>query len=324
MVNMLPRETFANRCLSVWLYGLSWRQLVLKNSRCPGINRIRRVGRWKALQAAARKTVSVESLMRLSGIIECGAGAKKLLRRRAAIALIRLTENTVPSCERLQAAHARGLALALPKLLSTPHQLSELLPSNVCDQLIREANDYAEQNGWGSLHRRYPTVDLPLSCLPSGAHVELILRSHAFPHFSRMYGHHYGPPSSLKFRDLFVAKYDADTPNAQRGLAGHVRHNSQTLLWCRRSCWLGVVQVDASLLSLVLQLSPSASFEGGGTYFEHIPLLIQPGQGGAALFLGKVYHAAEPITRGRRYVLVALVDRRETARTRADCDSAVS
>ena len=67
--------------------------------------------------------------------------------------------------------------------------------------------------------------------------------------------------------------------------------------------------VDASLLSLVLQLSPDGAFEGGGTYFEHLARLYRVCQGGAVLFLGKVYHAAQPITSGRRYVLVALVDR---------------
>lgn len=60
---------------------------------------------------------------------------------------------------------------------------------------------------------------------------------------------------------------------------------------------------------MVLQLSPDCSFDGGGTYFEHLPQLFKPGQGGAVLFLGKVYHSAQPITRGQRYVLVALVDR---------------
>ena len=103
--------------------------------------------------------------------------------------------------------------------------------------------------------------------------------------FQRVYGERYGPPESLAFRDLFVAKYEA---GGQRGLAGHV---------------------DTSLLSLVLQLNPTSEFDGGGTHFEHLRRTVAPAQGGAVCFLGKVYHAGVEVTRGRRFVLVALIER---------------
>ena len=74
--------------------------------------------------------------------------------------------------------------------------------------------------------------------------------------------------------------------------------------------------MDESLLSLVLQLSPEGSFDGGGTNFEvgggahgAEPQLVLPGCGGAVLFLGRVFHSAAPITRGVRHVLVALIER---------------
>ena len=152
---------------------------------------------------------------------------------------------------------------------------------------------HAAQHGWGSLHRQYPTVDITVDKLACGGEVRRVLRSRLLPLYAERFGTQYGPAASLDFRDLFVAQYDAEAPGGQVGLEGHV---------------------DASMLSMVLQLSAAASFEGGGTRFEHGRrggLVCRPEQGGAVLFLGKIFHAAEPITRGRRYVLVALIDRTE-------------
>ncbi|KAL1495955.1 hypothetical protein AB1Y20_014597 [Prymnesium parvum] len=283
----LPRESSIDQKLSIWLHGLDRAGLVLRHSH--GAVALRAHERWAALQSVADSDVPTSALLRLAGIIELGQRGKLKLRRAAAIGLIRLTAHAMPEDERLQAAHARGLALALPRRLAMPHAVLSLIPGALCDEVVLQAERYAADHGWGSLHRRYPTVDLPVSCLGCGAEIEALMREEALPQFARLFGAEYGPQSELTFRDLFVAKYDASTSGAQTGLDGHV---------------------DASLLSMVVQLSRDHDFDGGGTFFEHIPVLIRPGQGGAVLFLGKIYHAALPITRGRRYVLVALVDRR--------------
>ena len=68
--------------------------------------------------------------------------------------------------------------------------------------------------------------------------------------------------------------------------------------------------VDESHLSFVLQLSESGEFEGGGTRFEREPRVLTPGRGNALIFLGRVWHEAVPITRGERFVLVGLLNRR--------------
>ena len=129
---------------------------------------------------------------------------------------------------------------------------------------------------------------MPVDQLACASEIRCALGKRALPRFRELFGVQYGGP--LRFRDLFVAKYEQ--PDGQAGLDGHV---------------------DASLLSLVLQLNPLDEFEGGGTYFEHCDLCARPQPGGAVLFLGKVYHAARPITCGRRLILVALIDRDEQA-----------
>eukprot|EP00316_Scyphosphaera_apsteinii_P009360 CAMPEP_0119340934 /NCGR_PEP_ID=MMETSP1333-20130426/101308_1 /TAXON_ID=418940 /ORGANISM="Scyphosphaera apsteinii, Strain RCC1455" /LENGTH=239 /DNA_ID=CAMNT_0007352799 /DNA_START=42 /DNA_END=761 /DNA_ORIENTATION=+ len=207
-------------------------------------------------------------------------------RRAAAIALIKLSSKLCkPLSERMQAAAARGLALALPKRLATPRLVPGLLSTAECTLLLGEAEAYGQVHGWGSLHRKYPTVDLSVAKLPCGESINQLMKERALPAFSHLFGAEYGPPGQLRFRDLFVAKYEA---HEQAGLSGHV---------------------DASFLSLVMQLNSPDEFEGGGTYFEHSDMLLRPEQGNAAFFLGKVFHEGRCITRGRRFVLVALIDR---------------
>lgn len=208
--------------LDVWLYGRSRRGPLARCSRFCA-SKCSPSARWRALQQLASHRVPLSALMRLAHIIERGMRGGKKLRRAAAVAFLRLTASEPPACMRLQEAHARCLALALPRRLAIPHVVPKLLSSDTCEGIIREADAYGEAHGWGSLHRRYPTVDLPIACIPGASGVEGLLHSKALPHFARLYGPEYGPPSSLRFRDLFVAKYDAETPRAQVGLDGHVR-----------------------------------------------------------------------------------------------------
>ena len=209
-------------------------------------------------------------------------------RRAAAVGLLQICRHnpTLREGPRVQSAIARAIALALPKRLSTPRLLRGLLSVDECSSLLAAAQQHGQEHGWGSLHRQYPTVDIPVASLRGGAEVTACVRARAFPAFERFFGAPYGPPESLTLRDCFVAKYEAA---GQTGLAGHV---------------------DASFLSLVMTLNHPSSFDHGGTYFEHIGETFNPDQGDAICFLGKVYHEALPITRGVRFVLVALIDRR--------------
>ena len=104
--------------------------------------------------------------------------------------------------------------------------------SLVSGPVVQPADAHALQRGWGSLHRQYPTVDITVDQLSCGAEIRATLATRLLPLFAERFGAQYGPASSLDFRDLFVAKYDADAADGQRGLDGHV---------------------DASMLSMVLQ-----------------------------------------------------------------------
>ena len=277
--------------LRLWLYGV----LVRPDS----VQRCEEHKRWEALEELSRRLDALSPLLfRLARIVELGYRCSRFgLRRRAAIGLIRLCEGRPPDSLRLQVALARAISLALPRRLSAPHIVPTLLSDGECDALVAECDAHG---GWGSLHRKYSTVDLPVEKLACGARIEAIVAERLLPRFGEKFGERYGPPAQLRFRNLFVAKYEVGGGAQADELAGHPAPQPGL-----------AYHVDESLLSMVLQLSADDDFEGGGTCFEgrRADLVVKPGRGGAVLFLGKVYHAAAPITRGRRLVLVALVDR---------------
>jgi len=264
--------------------------------------------RWDALDrlcARCDRHGTAAALARLIGATSGdGDGDRKRRRlsrrrRRASIALLRLCAGKPPPDDvRLQMALARGLALALPRRLARPTIIEDVLSPAECLSLACEARAEGAAHGWGSLHRKYSTQDMPVERLPSGPRIHAKLRAELLPEFVRRFGPRFGPSEALRFVSLFVVRYVADTAadGGQRGLAGHV---------------------DESLLSFVLTLSRADAFDGGGTSFERSgcggPVVIRPQQGHAVLFLGRVYHEALPIHRGERLVLVGLLAREETA-----------
>ena len=260
------------RLLALWLRG----------------GRRRKLLRWAALDAlcARASRLPPAAILELVRRVEQPAAYSQRERRAAAIALARLHPKP-PDAERTQAALARGLALALPRRLATPRVRRALLSAAECDALVAQATAHAAAHGWGSMHRKYPTTDISVADLACGAAVRAALHARALPAFAA-YGAQFGPASELRFRDLFVAKYDADAAGGQRGLDGHI---------------------DCSFLSMVLQLNPTADFEGGGTRFEHRDLVVRPEQGDGVLFLSKLYHEGVPIRSGTRYILVGLIVR---------------
>ena len=216
-------------------------------------------------------------------------------RRRAAIALLRLSQRTLETGDALQKALGKSLALALPRRLGRPTIVGGVLSICDCELLMREAVAEGRSRGWGSLHRNYSTQDMPIERLPSGARVRAALYAELVPEYPRRFGPRFEPAEALSFINLFIVRYTADAAEhgGQAGLAGHL---------------------DTSLLSFVLQLSPEDAFGGGGTSFLvggcSEPVVIHPGQGSAVLFLGRVWHEALPICRGERIVLVGLLERR--------------
>ena len=281
-----------------------------------------RVMRWAALDALCRRGCGRPAVCdHLIGIVERPDEHRLGLRRAAAIALIRLYGGVSGQQQsgRLQQALARGLALALPQRLSMPQLVPAMLSAAECATLLAQADAHALQRGWGSLHRQYPTVDITVDQLSCGAELRATLAMRLLPLFAERFGTQYGPASSLDFRDLFVAKYDADAMDGvQPSCPALGRPGSLTKPGASVAGQRGLDgHVDASMLSMVLQLNSTADFDGGGTRFEHVGvrgLVCQPEQGTAVLFLGKIFHAAQPILRGKRYVLVALIDRHDIVR----------
>ena len=81
--------------------------------------------------------------------------------------------------------------------------------------------------------------------------------------------------------DCFLVRYDAE---AQNSLSLHT---------------------DQSLLSFTIALNDPTEYEGGGTFFRGAGRAIDaPAAGHAIMFPGKAEHAGEPITKGRRYIVV--------------------
>ena len=259
--------------------------------------------RWAALESLSSSSdgnsdSSLDQLLhRLASFIERDHLWKVKLRRRAAVALLKLSPYA-PDNERLQRALARSLALALPRRLAKPLVIDDVMEAAMCEKLIAECRASSD---WTSLHRRYSTHDLPIDRLPSGACVSALVRQRVLPMFAAHFGSRYGPGEELQFVHgsgscgLFVVRYacdgdgGSDGHHPQRGLAGHI---------------------DESLCSFVLALSDTADFTGGGTRFEGTKEVIRPPRGSAVLFLGKVWHQGMEITSGERFVLVGLANRR--------------
>lgn len=206
-------------------------RLLLRRCLCS-----RSEARWDALDALAkshRQHGAVRSW--LATLVEAAEGvgdddrlrrSRARRRRRAAIALLRICRNSragvAPDDARLQAALARGLALALPRRLSRPNVAHSVLPPAECEALAREAKCVGAQNGWGSLHRKYSTHDMPVERLASGPRLLERLRATLLPEFPKRFGARFGPEAALRFINLFVVRYTASKADGQQGLDGHV------------------------------------------------------------------------------------------------------
>ena len=67
------------------------------------------------------------------------------------------------------------------------------------------------------------------------------------------------------------------------------------------------VHADPSLFAFTLALSPADSFDGGGTYFEHVDQVLHMDQGQVTFRPGSVRHAGAQVRKGLRYVLAGFI-----------------
>tara|TARA_B100001094_G_C18036455_1_gene722792 strand:- start:49 stop:723 length:675 start_codon:yes stop_codon:yes gene_type:complete len=160
--------------------------------------------------------------------------------------------------------------------------IQNLLFPEECDNIIREAEDYATDNsGWTTeRHDNYPTTDNEITS--SWATYNIInsrIHKYIFPEIANMY---YINSSKLEINELFVAKY---SDNTQTKLDEHV---------------------DGSEFSFVIALNDN--FSGGGTHFVHNNKTIKLNKGACLVFSGQSRHSGVKVTKGTRYILTGFLN----------------
>ena len=113
-----------------------------------------------------------------------------------------------------------------------------------------------------------------------------------WPTLAKLFPEVVGDTSLLRAHSVAVLKYNSSHPRTD-------------------------VHVDDALLAFTIALSRPDSFEGGGTYFEHIDQVVDMGQGHATFRPGSVRHAGSTVLSGLRYVVggfIAVSDKVEHVR----------
>jgi len=175
--------------------------------------------------------------------------------------------------------------------LEEPFCMESLWTSQQCEAFLAEAIAAADLRGWQSTrHRHYPTVDIPACDIPSGAYCELrsSLDSRVLPEMQQRYR-----TKALRIKEAFFVKYEApsDAPSDAPSQAGLDFHKDGTLLNC------------------VVVLNDPEDFEGGGTVFAPpLDRTYKPGRGDCLCSCGQLFHGANQVTRGKRFVFIAFIE----------------
>ena len=104
------------------------------------------------------------------------------------------------------------------------------------------------------------------------------LRTKLFPALAALFPELVSSAAALRAHSVAVLKYNSSHPRTD-------------------------VHVDDALLAFTVALSDAASFEGGGTYFEHLPSIVDMAQGHATFRPGAVRHGGAAVVSGLRYVI---------------------
>ena len=118
------------------------------------------------------------------------------------------------------------------------------------------------------------------------------LASKLFPTLSSLFPDLLPDATTLRAHSVAVLKYNASHPQTD-------------------------LHVDDALFAFTIALSDSSSFEGGGTYFEHLGRTVDMPQGHATFRPGAVRHMGSAVTSGVRYVIggfIAAADKVEHVR----------
>ena len=185
-------------------------------------------------------------------------------------------------------------ALLLPSRLLSAHCCHGCFSSAQIGTLVDAAERHVAIHGWlTKRHSQHPTTDFSLHDAPlAWAAAEPTVSGVVLPTLHRLYfggstGTNGSGGATLTINDLFYVRYDGSTDGAQRELEAHR---------------------DGSLLSFSIALTEPCSFAGGGTRFVGDGRVLRPERAGDLVaHSGKVLHAGEPVTAGRRDILVGFV-----------------
>ena len=179
------------------------------------------------------------------------------------------------------------LQIKLKELNRLPYGLDRifrfpLFSATSCQRLIDITDSLVRDQGWTTdRHANFPTTDIAVENSPELIQcLEPDIRSCLYPMVAQYYDLNL---EDLFLLDLFVVNYEM---SGQRELSLHE---------------------DTSLLSFNCLLSDVSDFEGGGLCVPAINRLIHLNQGEAIVHSGQWLHAAQPITSGRRVVLVGFL-----------------
>ena len=166
------------------------------------------------------------------------------------------------------------------KPLYTTHKvIRQFLTKEQCNEIIYEGEHYGYIHGWTTQrHDDYPTTDnLIENNWNCHSFLKQKIESELYPQFEKLYQL---TPNKLKIEEIFIAKYDGDTKQAQKDLEYHE---------------------DGSEFSFIVALNDD--YVGGGTHFSKENKTIHLKTGDVVIFCGQTRHGGIPVTKGTRYIL---------------------
>jgi len=153
-----------------------------------------------------------------------------------------------------------------------------------CERVIELAEEH--ESGWTkNRHYAVPTTDIPVHEIPELlTWFKSMLATRLRPLVALQFGEDEvgAEGCNIYINDAFVVRYDA---KLQKHLPLHR---------------------DQSTHSFTIALNSTEDYEGGGTFVVSLGAALNPLMGGVLSFRGdSLLHGADPVIRGRRYVLVA-------------------
>ncbi len=153
-----------------------------------------------------------------------------------------------------------------------------------CDIIMQEGEDYASKHGWTTKrHADYPTTDNKLT--PSWKIYKDLKKKVHTKIFPQMEDKFMLKKNKLWIDEMFIAKYDGNSANAQKSLEAHE---------------------DGSEFSFIIALNDD--FFGGGTRFIEKQETVKLKKGDAIIFCGQTKHAGVAVTSGVRYILTGFIN----------------